>query len=78
MTPKQEDDLAHKVIGCIIAGVVVIMLLATVTFPAIDKKNAERELWLTQHKCKVTGYYGRSGSYKVYTCDNGIYKENDL
>lgn len=72
-------------IGCVMA---IIAFLGLVSFSVfkLAETDAERKeqmvavkKYMAEKNCKVTGYYGRSGERKVYTCDDGkVWKESDL
>lgn len=78
MTPEEQDKVAIGAIIGLLLVVGFVFFLATVVAPSAHKRRVATDVWLREHKCQVTGFYGRSGEYKVYTCDNGLYKENDL
>jgi len=46
--------------------------------PEIEAEKARKEKYMRDHNCKLSGYYGRHGNRKVYECDTGVFKENEL
>ena len=59
----------------------LIFLLATMVVScdeSFQKERVRKQKRLDDQRCYISGYYGRSGEYKIYNCMGWIVKEHDL
>jgi len=43
-----------------------------------QRERERKQKRIADQRCYVSGYYGRSGEYKIYNCMGWIVKERDL
>lgn len=79
---KASNELSLKEVTlCIVATALALCFgvwVADVLGKHVEEKNAAREARILERGCVHTGYYGRSGGYKTYSCHGWIVKEEDI
>lgn len=74
--------LGIMVLAAVIAVIVIgfIMAFADMTDKSVKLYDARAErAQQVRSKCKVVGFYGKSGQHAVYDCGDGkLIKENEL
>ncbi len=85
---KQKGSVLTEVLGGLVI-IAIFVLVALCTYGAAEQShktnlanNAEeirKQKWFVEHKCQHTGFYGKYGQHKSFTCDDGkVYKEVEL
>lgn len=45
----------------------------------VANENTRKALYIDKNRCSVSGFYGRSGEHKIYSCANGVViRERDI
>lgn len=48
-------------------------------YAGYQQHKAMSKQYMKDQNCKVSGYYGRHGEHKIYTCDDGkVWRESEL
>jgi hypothetical protein len=59
-----------------VGSLTIISIMASNSRP---EKEARKQKWLQDNKCFLVGFYGRSGEYKTYQCNQiFLVKEQDI
>ena len=62
----------------LLAALVFGAWVAQVAYEAKDRQETERAKRILERSCVHTGFYGRSGEQRVYSCHGWIVKEKDI
>lgn len=67
--------------GLVIAAFIAFKFMSSMTedYQGSQLQKTRTAQYMKDQNCKVSGYYGRHGERKVYTCDDGkVWKESQL
>ena len=64
--------------GLTFLTVLAFCALSVAALDQLDKEAARVQRFMLQNHCIVSGFYGRIGEYKIYTCNGVAIREQDI